>query len=329
VRRQLEDRFKSGGVPTEVNPEERITIDSAIKLFLTSLRQSGKQTPEVLDRYEREAARLRAFCERKGKYFPAELTTALMLQYRETWADLYQSDMTRRFVQQRLRRFLRFCFGEGWLERLPQLSSIEAQPQEANPLEPEQFEAALKAIPEVLNDELAKRTRGVMLLQRYGGLAVADATTLERERLQKKNGNYIIAYYRRKVLKQKHLVTVPIQPEIAQEILKLANKEGKYLFWNGNSHWRTAAVEMMKNIKNVFKKAFGQQTEFSSHNLRDTAGCEWLKAGVPLEVVSEMLGHKSIITTEKHYKRLVDSLREKHVEAVVNTWQRKKEGASA
>jgi integrase len=300
-----------------VKTDDRPTTDAAIQMFLTSLRQDGRCGVDALAAHERQLARLQSFCERGGHYFPAEITTALMLKYRATWNDLYPSDMTRKLVQHRLRRFLKFCFNEGWIARLPQLSTIHADPQEANPLEPEQFDAALAAAPKAFSGEKADLVRGVMLLMRFSGLAVADATTLERAKLIQKNGRYLVETNRRKTGTS---VSVPIPPNVAGEILALA-KGDRYLFWDGRSSWRSASTSMLGHIKTVFKKAFGEDTEFSSHNLRDTAGCEWLKAGIPLEIVSEMLGHKSVTTTERHYKKLVQSLKDRHADVVAATWE--------
>jgi integrase/recombinase XerD len=283
-----------------------------------SLRQSKKSAQEVLDRYDRELNRLVAFCESRGKYFPADLTTSLMLEYRETWTVIYKRAMTQRFVQQRLLRFLRFCLGEGWLSRLPQLATISAEPQEANPLEPTQFEKALAAIPRVFTGDRAIKVRSVVLLMRHSGLAVADATTLERAKIRTKKGRTIVETTRRKT---RVPVSVPIPPDVAAEILATPNDNPKYLFWSGRSDWRTVKHEMLVDIKKVFQAAFGEDTEFTSHNLRDTAGCEWLKAGVPLEIVAEMLGHKSVVTTEKHYKKLVDSLKDRHESILASIWE--------
>jgi hypothetical protein len=42
-----------------------------------------------------------------------------------------------------------------------------------------------------------------------------------------------------------------------------------------------------------------------SHRLRDTFAVDLLAKGVPLEHVSKLLGHKSVLTTERHYARWV------------------------
>jgi len=47
--------------------------------------------------------------------------------------------------------------------------------------------------------------------------------------------------------------------------------------------------------------------EFRSHMLRDTFAVEMLLAGVPLEKVSKLLGHRSIAITERYYAKWAKS----------------------
>jgi integrase len=54
--------------------------------------------------------------------------------------------------------------------------------------------------------------------------------------------------------------------------------------------------------------------------LRDTFSVDLLSKGVPLDVISKLLGHTSIKTTEKHYAPWVKSRQIKLEEAVKATW---------
>jgi integrase/recombinase XerD len=57
-----------------------------------------------------------------------------------------------------------------------------------------------------------------------------------------------------------------------------------------------------------------------SHRLRDTFSVDLLQMGVSLETVSQLLGHTSIKTTQKHYSPWVKSRQDKLEEAVRGTW---------
>jgi site-specific recombinase XerD len=48
----------------------------------------------------------------------------------------------------------------------------------------------------------------------------------------------------------------------------------------------------------------GEPMQFRSHMLRDTFAVEMLLAGVPLEKVSKLLGHKLVATTQKTLRQV-------------------------
>jgi hypothetical protein len=55
---------------------------------------------------------------------------------------------------------------------------------------------------------------------------------------------------------------------------------------------------------------------------RDTFAVEVLLAGVPIDQVSILLGHKSVKITEKHYAPWVKARQEQLAASVRNAWQR-------
>ena len=58
-----------------------------------------------------------------------------------------------------------------------------------------------------------------------------------------------------------------------------------------------------KRLATVFTKA--EITKGHSHRYRDTFAVSLLAKGVSLESVSQLLGHQSIRTTQKHYSPCV------------------------
>jgi integrase len=54
---------------------------------------------------------------------------------------------------------------------------------------------------------------------------------------------------------------------------------------------------------------------------RDTFAVEMLLAGVPIDQVSILLGHKSVKITEKHYSPWVKARQEQLASSVRNAWQ--------
>jgi integrase len=58
-----------------------------------------------------------------------------------------------------------------------------------------------------------------------------------------------------------------------------------------------------------------------AHRFRDTFSVNLLKAGVPLETVSVLLGHSSIRITERHYSPWVKSRKIKLEESIEKAWK--------
>jgi integrase/recombinase XerD len=171
----------------------------------------------------RELERLRTFAEGRGVFTVAGLSRELLIDYPAEWEALYPSSNTRQMVQARLKNFLRFCYDSKWLDRVPRLSSIKADEVPTLPLTPKEYTKLLNTVPNSFPDsKKAARVRALIQLMRHSGLAIRDAVTLRRDELihdaRKK-------FYRVVTARQKtgtH-VSVPIPPDVAQELLAVAN----------------------------------------------------------------------------------------------------------
>jgi integrase/recombinase XerD len=64
----------------------------------------------------------------------------------------------------------------------------------------------------------------------------------------------------------------------------------------------------------------GSSKRSHPHMFRDTFAVEMLLAGVPLEQVSMLLGHKSVKITEKHYAPWVEARQEQLAVNVRKSW---------
>jgi integrase len=146
---------------------------------------------------------------------------------------------------------------------------------------------------------------------RWSGLRIGDAVTLERSRL---NGKSILLYQ----AKTGTSVYVPIADSVAKLLRNIppgAKPNPRYFFWSGNgsrasvvSNWERAMRKLFR-IANI-QKQDGSLKRCHAHMLRDTFAIEHLLAGVPIDQVSILLGHKSIKTTEKHYAPWVKARQE-------------------
>jgi integrase/recombinase XerD len=323
-RREREAQFAvadpSKPIETAIQPESRPTIKRAVELYLSDKLTQGID-PTAHKKHVRELGRFVDFMAKRGKFFPHEIGHTDLTEFRATWVHLYPSSLTRSKVQERLRGFLRYLFHAKMIDQMPVLSPIKITEPPTLPLTEAQYAKLLEVIPvEFKSAERVKRMHALVRLMRYSGLAINDATTLERTGLVRDTKKKI---YRVVTSRQKtgtH-VSVPIPDDVAKEVMAVMELNGHpdYIFWNRIDGKKKAAVDVWER---AFKRAFkaAGMPSGHSHQLRDTFAVELLQRGVPLEEVSKLLGHTSIKTTEKSYAPWVIARQDRLDSLVMDTF---------
>jgi integrase/recombinase XerD len=163
----------------------------------------------------------------------------------------------------------------------------------------------------------------MLLLRRWSGLRLGDAVTLERSRLVGKN---LVLYQS----KTGGFVFVPLPREVAKNLREIPPGQSPnpcYFFWDG--HDKERAVD---NWSEAFRRLFriadlrepdGTPKRSHGQMIRDTFAIEMLLAGVPIEQVSALLGHSSILITQQRYlpwvrarqQQLEESVKKAHASA--------------
>lgn len=314
AKRRLEDQLAGRVVKPE--PSE-LLLSEAIEIFKANKQAQGINR-HVINMYVRELKRLQEFSERRGLLtVPPALTIENLIALRATWPPVYPSSYSRATVQKHINHFLRFCYNAGWIDRIPKLSPIKIDAPETEPLTDKEYEKIL--------EHATGKVRTLIKLMRWSGLAIRDASTLKQTDLyfDKEKEMYKIIRERRKT--GEHLY-IPIPKDLAEELLAVVNGNSEYVFWNkqkGDSSEYRQAGYMGELIAKAFEDA-GVQSEghMISHRLRATFAVDLLRKGIPLEHVSKLLGHKSVITTEKHYARWIKGRQDRLDSLVSATWKK-------
>jgi len=137
-----------------------------------------------------------------------------------------------------------------------------------------------------------------ILTMRYSGLRISDTTILSRESLV---GNRLKLY----TAKTGEHVSMLLPEFVTTALGSAKSSNPKYFFWSGHSKLPAAVSVWRKRIARVFEDA--KIADGHSHRFRDTFACSLLQAGVSLQDVSVLLGHRSTKITEKHYSPWVKS----------------------
>jgi integrase/recombinase XerD len=192
-----------------------------------------------------------------------------------------------------LKAFFRFAHESGWIANNPaaKLKAPKIIERQTMPFTKEEVALIFTACtryPDRLN---AVRLRAMVLMLRYSGLRIRDVVTLSRDRI---SGDKLFLY----TGKSGTPVWCPLPPPVLAALDSIPPK-GNYFFWTGGSKPKSAVGNWQRALRRLFVLA-GVPTGHA-HRFRHTFAVEWLQAGVPVERVAVMLGHRSVKVTERYY----------------------------
>jgi len=329
-KRQLEGELaakQTGGLERTVSKPEKMAVKDAITRFLNSKRNENL-AESTLDKLKTifEKQFLSWASASRFKYLD-DITAADLEAFRDTWED---GPLAKKKKQERLIGFFHYCVRLGWIKSNPAvlLGRVRAEGPPTDYFPKQEFERIIdstyiyqpKGWVECRNQ--ASRLRTLTLLMRWSGLAIRDAVTLERRRL---SDNDELFLYRAKT---GNPVYVPLPPDVADALRNIPpgpNPNPRYFFWSGNGSPKSTVGNWQRSFRRLFKIADLRRDDGSlkrchPHMFRDTFAVEMLLAGVPLEQVSILLGHKSVKITEKHYAPWVKARQEQLAANVRKAW---------
>ena len=133
-------------------------------------------------------------------------------------------------------------------------------------------------------------TYAFILMMRYSGLRISDATMLARDSV---SGRRIKLY----TAKTGAHVSMLLPQFVVDSLSLVKSSNPKYFFWSGESTMEAAVSLWRKRIADVFEDA---KVDGHSHQFRDTFAVSLLASGVSLEHVATLLGN-SVKVVQKHY----------------------------
>jgi len=311
--RGIELRYERIAAGEKPKPTAPATVAVAIAAYIADKKSQHLKHSTLRKRtlwFERE---LLTLCKAQGIHYLTDLDLSLLRTWRASWK---LGALSAQKKQESIRQFFAFCIASGWLRENPAkgLSKIKVTPKPTDYFTDDEMSTILKTA--------EGKLRVLTLLMRWSGLAIRDAVTLERARL---NDEDQIFLYRAKTGTPVHVV---IPADVAQELRDLPLKNPRYFFWSGNGKPESISTWYRGHFSKMFKKAKlrhldGTPKRAHPHMLRDTFAVNLLIAGVPMEHVQLYLGHTSIRTTEKHYAPFVRARMDRMDEELRSAWTQK------
>jgi integrase len=308
--------------------EESVSLQQAVREYLADAkaRELAESTLSKLDTiFEKQFL---AWARGEGYTLLGEIDLRAVQSFRTTWKD---GGLAKKKKQERVTGFFWFCIRAGWITANPTLNlrriTVHQRPTDYFPRE--EYARIVEATYQLDEgrdraydiEKRGKRIRALTQLMRWSGLRIRDAVTFEKTRLI--NGNVLL--YQAKTGTP---VFVPLPPQVVEELQDVppgTKPNPRYFFWSGNGDPKSVVADWQRAYRRLFEVA-GLENEDGTpkrcfpHMFRDTFAVENLLAGVPIDQVSMLLGHKSVKITEKHYSPWVKARQEQLASSVRNAW---------
>lgn len=290
---------------------ESVIVKDAVDRFLDD-RKTMKLSEAMMRKYNAVAQELK---DQFGNLSVNSVSVDDIRKLREGWKFAPITSYKR---LETIRKFFQFCVDSEWVNRNPaKLVKVSAPKYDPTlPFSKDEMEKILWAAESIREAHpkipvgTEKKLYALVLLMRYSGLRISDACMLRRGQLE--NGTLFLRQE-----KTKHHVSIPLSEKVT-DALKACEEGNEYYFYNQIGKPKSCITEWQQRLKLVYNMAGVKGGH--SHRLRDTFSVDLLSKGVPLDVVSKLLGHTSIKTTEKHYAPWVKARQDALEEAVKATW---------
>ena len=306
--------------------EEPVTIEKAVEEYLTDAKARELSEATLYKLNIIFDKQLLEWCKAEGYKLLREVDLRVVQSFRASWKD---GALAKKKKQERVTGFFWFCIRAGWITQNPtnRLGRISVNQPPTDYFTREEFDRIIDATyayrenrAETGTDN-GTRLRTLTFLMRWSGLRIRDAITLEKTRLI---GDNLLLYQ----AKTGTPVYVPLPPEVAEAVRTVPpgpKPNPRYFFWSGNGLPKSAVADWQRSYRRLFtlaklEKPDGTAKRCFPHMFRDTFAVEMLLAGVPIDQVSILLGHKSVRITEKHYSPWVKARQEQLAASVRNAW---------
>jgi integrase/recombinase XerD len=291
-----------------------VTVAEACTAFLDDCHRRHLK-PSTIRSYQKSVRHLQDFCTAQEIRLISEVNQSVLLPFQNSREVAAKDEnhkpkplepSTVRKELQTLRGFFRFLVDQDHVQQnfAKKLRPPKESRRPTLPFSQPDVESLVGAAKTLEDDNphirenTRNRAAAVLMTMLYSGLRISDVATLERKRVNLKDGRLLL-----RMEKTGEPVYVKLgRPAI--EALAALPPEGPFFFWSGQSAPATAIGNMRRSIDRVCAKA---GVEGHPHRFRDTFAVRLLEKGVPIDQVSILLGHTSVKTTEKYYAPWVRS----------------------
>jgi integrase/recombinase XerD len=277
-----------------------LSLDNALNLFTGALTKKGKSTNTIVA-YKGDINQLINFLKSQSNVNTVDAVQSSHID--DFKKDLIKNNYTAKSVSRKLnsiKNFFSFLKSENVIDKDP---SVDIKhPKYENDLPKVLKPIEYRSLRDACRNDI--RTTAIVELMLQAGLRIKEIENLKLENI--KDNELIIESY------ESHPARVVPLNNSAKTALKRYIEETRYPSKSKNVFvTKTGRHLLARNIRSLLNRYFDKADikDVKVNDLRNTFIVYQLKAGVPIDVVSQVVGHKRISTTEK-YLELIDSKEE-------------------
>lgn len=299
--------------PTLFDSANPPALPVLVKGFLESLRNEKNSSDYTILNYEIDLRHWHEFLfnQTKGPFQFAKLSDLKILR------DFLAKEMetySRSTVCRRLsviKGFLKFLHREGYLQKnIAKLISIP-RAEETLPFVLKEDEV-IKLIEGIPTDNLRhKRTRAVVELLYSTGIRISELTSLKQENVDFKNATITVFGKGKKErvvpIGRHSAVALRDYVDSMPQIQKHGPKTPLFLNADGGG---VSIRTLQRNLREFATEILGPNgIHVTPHTLRHSCATHLLSRGAGLRQIQELLGHESLVTTQKYTHLDIDRLK--------------------
>ena len=304
-------------------------MDELLQRYINYLRYERNASPHTIRNYESDLLQFRDYL--KGADSDAKIDVAAIdaLRIRGFLSLLFEREKKKSSIGRKLaavRAFYKFLAKEGVIAANPAATVSTPKLDKTLPriMTEEEMNNFLNRVAEAVprGEPVMRRDRAILELLYASGLRVSELAGLDLRSINYGDGMLLVRGKGRKErivpfgskAKQALEEYLPIREKVLMEVRKTGQTA---LFLNTKGARLTT-----RSVDRLLKKyvlTFGPNVKVSPHSMRHAFASHLLTEGADLRSIQEMLGHKSLSTTQKYtqvsIKQLIDVYDKTHPKA--------------
>jgi integrase/recombinase XerC len=304
-------------------------MDDLIERYINYLRYERNASPHTIRNYHSDLLQFRDYLKGGQAEAAVDVRSIDALRIRGFLALLFDREKKKSSIARKLasvRAFYKFLAKERVLESNPAATVSTPKLDKTLPriMTEEEMNTFLDRVAEAVQtgDPIMRRDRAILELLYASGLRVSELAGLDLRSVNFGDGMLLVRGKGRKERivpfgsKAKQALTdyLPVR----EKLMRDAKKSGQTALFL-NTHGDRLTTRSVDRLLKKHVRSFGPAVRVSPHSMRHAFASHLLTEGADLRAIQEMLGHRSLATTQKYtqvsIKQLIDVYDRTHPKA--------------